>query len=166
MQMKTTNSRLQTSRQRPMPMNSLLRVAVFILCLGLLLGVTVPFETEANHPLLPAPQPAAPREVNLQRNTDRDWQFEISASPISGNQKLYLRLGNDWGGIDLGTGQLLLQMQPALDWAFQAQATIGSGGGTVQTTNAAGVVIRLEVPPGALAQDTLITMTPLASSPL
>ena len=251
--MKTTNSRLQTSRQRPMPMNSLLRIAVFISCLGLLLGVTVPFETAANQPLLPAPQSAPPgevnrieraatpraftsltisnnpgpanlnlnghiilgeqsdgieptldrlvlalgsdvvvlepgslrpsgqsnrvwtyqdsknprvRKVNLQRNTDRDWQFEISASPISGNQKLYLRLGNDWGGIDLGTGQLLLQMQPALDWAFQAQATIGSGGGTVQTTNAAGVVIRLEVPPGALAQDTLITMTPLASSPL
>lgn len=107
------------------------------------------------------------RKVILQRNTAQAWQFEISAQPMSaGNQKVYLRIGNDWGGMDLRTGQLLLQMQPELDLGFQAQATIDSSGGTIQTTNAAGVKIRLEVPPGALAQPTLITMTPLTASPL
>jgi hypothetical protein len=107
------------------------------------------------------------RKVILHRNTDSVWQFEISTQPsLPAIQKIHLRIGNDWGGIDLKTGGLLLQMQPVLDLGFQAQALIGGSGGIIQTTDASGVVIRLEVPAGALAQDTLISVTPLASSPM
>lgn len=107
------------------------------------------------------------RKVILHRHTDHSWQFEISSRDTRPqNQRFYLRIGNDWGGINLGTGELLLQMQPSLNFAFQSQAMIGNAGGTLQTTDASGVVIRLSVPPGALAEDTLITVTPLATSPL
>ena len=102
----------------------------------------------------------------LQKLGDYLWQFELGAAQPQGNNRLYIRIGNDWGGIDLKTGELFLQMQPQLDTSHHAQATIGSAGGTIQTTDAAGVKIKLDVPPGALDQDTLITLTPLQSSPL
>ena len=252
--MYTTNSQTQTHSQRNRRTMSLCRMVICILCLSLLWGVTASIKTEANHPLLPAPQPTTPAEVNrieqaatphafasislsnnpgqtnlnlngqillgeqsdgldparerlviaqgsslmvlepgslrpagqsnrvwtyqnpshpgvrkviLQRQTAQSWQFEISSrAPMPENQRFYLRIGNDWGGINLGTREMLLQMQPALNLGFQSQATIGSSGGTVQTTDASGIVISLSVPPGALAEETLITVTPLESSPL
>ncbi|MCA1632437.1 MAG: hypothetical protein LC802_01655 [Acidobacteria bacterium] len=107
------------------------------------------------------------RKVILQRHSDQSWQFEISSrASMPENQRFYLRIGNDWGGINLSTGEMLLQMQPSLNYAFQSQAMIGNAGGTVQTTDASGVVISLSIPPGALSEATLITVTPLESSPL
>lgn len=107
------------------------------------------------------------RKLILQRATDKTWQFEISAVPFSTtDERFFLRIGNDWGGIDLTTGQLILETQFVLDFAFGGQAAIGAAGGTLQTTDAAGVVIRLDVPSGALTEDVLIRMTPLAASPL
>jgi hypothetical protein len=107
------------------------------------------------------------RKVILQRQADESWQFEISSrSSMPENQRFHLRIGDDWGGINLGTGEMLLQMQPALNSAFQSQTMIGSAGGTVQTTDASGVVISLSIPAGALSEETLITVTPLESSPL
>ena len=105
------------------------------------------------------------RKVILQRHTDESWQFEISSrASMPENKRFYLRIGNDWGGINLQTGGMLLQMQPALNFAFQSQATIGSAGGTVQATDASGIVISLSIPAGALAEERLITVTPLESS--
>lgn len=107
------------------------------------------------------------RRVILHRHTDQSWQFEIgSRASMPENQRFYLRIGNDWGGVNLGTGEMLLQMQPALNLGFQSQAMIGSAGGTVQTTDASGIVISLSIPAGALSEETLITVTPLGSSPL
>jgi hypothetical protein len=102
----------------------------------------------------------------LQKLGDYLWQFELGAAQPQGSNRLYIRVGNDWGGIDLTTGELFLQMQPQLDTSHHAQATIGSAGGTIQTTDAAGVKIKLDVPADALDQDTLIMLTPLQSSPL
>src|SRR6185436_19624714 len=53
-----------------------------------------------------------------------------------------------------------------LDMSHQAQAMIGTGGGTIETVDAAGVIIRLQIPASALTADTLIKVTPLLSSPL
>lgn len=43
---------------------------------------------------------------------------------------------------------------------------IGPGGGTIETRDAGGVLIRLLVPPRALTRDTEIVMTPLQASPM
>jgi hypothetical protein len=107
------------------------------------------------------------RKVILQRHSDQSWQFEISTCvSLPENRRFYLRIGNDWGGINLNTREMLLQMQFALNFAFQSQAMIGSAGGTVQATDTSGVVISLNIPPGALAEETFITATPLESSAL
>jgi hypothetical protein len=78
---------------------------------------------------------------------------------------VHLRVGNDWGGFDLGSGERLGRTKLALDITHRAQATVGVEGGSVQTI-AGGVTIRLDVPPGALTHDTVLSVTPLASSPV
>lgn len=252
--MNNLNSRPQAHSPKNRRTTPLCRMVIFTLCLALLLGITVPIKTEANHPSAPAPQvttsaqdnrieraatpraftsislsnnpgtanlnlngqiilgeesdslnpardrlvialgssltvlepgsmrpsgqsnrvwtyqnPSHPRirKVILHRQSDQLWQFEISSrASMPENQKFFLRMGNDWGGINLNTREMLLQMQPALNFAFQSQAMIGSAGGTVQTTDASGVVISLSIPPGALSEETLITATPLENSPM
>lgn len=63
-------------------------------------------------------------------------------------------------------GSLLVALHPTVDVAFRREALIGAEGGTIETVDSTGVVMRLDVPAGALTQDTRITMTPLVTSPL
>lgn len=107
--------------------------------------------------------------VELKRKESGRWKYRLRGTgplPGAGASTLSLRVGNDWGGIDLTTGERLAGLRPNLDTARQAQALIGTAGGTVETVDASGVVIRLEIPPNALTQDTPIKVTPLQASPL
>jgi hypothetical protein len=94
-------------------------------------------------------------------------KFELEAGLLPPEtETLYLRIGNDWGGFDLRTREILTTLRPALDSTRQASEAIGPDGGTIATTDAAGVAIQLTIPPDALARETLITLTPLFKSPL
>jgi hypothetical protein len=107
------------------------------------------------------------QKVELEQKNDGRWEFKIEGGPLSAEvDTFYLRIGNDWGGIDLRSGEVLVDLRLALDTSRQAQGLIGLGGGSVETTDAAGVRIRLDVPAGALTRDTLITVTPLLVAPL
>ena len=107
------------------------------------------------------------RTVRLEKKRSGRWTFTIATRhrPWSA-RTLVLRIGANWGGLDYVHDQYVAALAPALDAGHRASATIGSGGGIVRTTDAAGVIITLTVPPGALTADTALTMTPLASSPL
>ena len=48
--------------------------------------------------------------------------------PGTGGPNLSLRVGNDWGSIDLATGERIAGLRPNLDASHQAQASIGAGG--------------------------------------
>ncbi len=107
------------------------------------------------------------QRVELEHKGDGSWEIQLRGDPLpSESSTVYLRIGNDWGGIDLATGERLAALRPVLDTAHQARATIGAAGGTIQTTDAHGVVIGLDIPAGALTQDTLIKVTPLSASPV
>jgi hypothetical protein len=101
------------------------------------------------------------------RGRGRAWEFDLTVGPEwPRDAKLHLRAGNDIGGIHLGSGQLLTGVAPTRDELRRAAATIGAAGGTLETVDASGVVIRLDVPSGALADDTLLSMVPLTVSPV
>lgn len=107
------------------------------------------------------------RRLVLDQRRHGEWRFQIFGGPAwPRDGMLSLRVGNDWGALDLVTGERIARLRPALDASRAGQATIGTAGGTVQSTDAAGVVTQLIVPPGALTRDTLITATPLAAPPL
>ena len=55
-----------------------------------------------------------------------------------------------------------IQLSLELDKAHSAQATIGRSGGQISATGADGTVYALDIPKNALADTTLITMTPLS----
>jgi hypothetical protein len=75
------------------------------------------------------------------------------------------------GVIDLAGGETCdlppvpERVTPQLDPARAATATVGAGGGTVETTAADGTVYRLDVPAGALVVDEAITLTPVVAIP-
>jgi hypothetical protein len=107
------------------------------------------------------------QNVRLVQRSNRSWQFKIQGDELPpGAEIFYLRIGNDWGGIDLRTGEVRASLRSELDTSRRAQAVIGPEGGTIATTDASGVVIRLDVPPDALPRDVAITVTPLLTSPL
>ena len=107
------------------------------------------------------------RSVRLEQKGHGRWTFTIATRhrPWSPHA-LFLRIGANWGGLDFVHDQYVAALTPSLDAGHRAQAVIGATGGLVQTTDAAGVVIRLAVPAGALTADTSITLTPLNASPL
>ena len=104
------------------------------------------------------------QEMTL-RGQGRFWSFEVEPKVRPAGTFL-LRIGDDWGGIDLVTRQPLFGLRPAYDTQHVGSATIGAAGGSVETVDANGVRIHLEVPAGALTADTPITITPLLASPL
>jgi hypothetical protein len=105
--------------------------------------------------------------VELARQGAASWTYRITGAALpAGAGTLRLRIGNDWGGVDLATGQALPPPQPALDTGRASQATIGPAGGEVAATSAEGVRALLAVPPGALDADTPLSVTPLLSTPL
>jgi hypothetical protein len=105
--------------------------------------------------------------IEFRQEEAKRWGFKLRGKALPPDaHTLSLRIGNDWGGIDLATGERLVSLRPTLDITHQMQALIGKGGGTVETVDQAGVLIRLEIPAGALTQDTLIKVTPLLTSPL
>ena len=55
------------------------------------------------------------------------------------------------------------QRNVAVEAGNREQATIGPDGGTLSTTNDAGVTFTLDVPPGAVAGDVAMSMTPVKS---
>jgi len=113
---------------------------------------------DRSHPLV--------RKLTLTRAGDRVVRFRLQGGPLwPRDAVVQLRLGDDAGGIDLGTGARLARLALSLDVARRAQATIGASGGAVQTS-AGGVTVRLDVPPRALTRDTAISITPLVTSPL
>jgi hypothetical protein len=98
---------------------------------------------------------------------DGKWTFTVTGKTLPATPKLFaLRIGNDWGGRNLTTGEFVFDVTPSLDTAHQARAVIGSAGGTLQTTDGSGAIIRLDVPAGALTADTAIQLTPRLSSAL
>ena len=107
------------------------------------------------------------RSVRLEQKRNGRWTFTIATRQRPwAVRALFLRIGANWGGLDVARDRYVAALEPALDGASRATATIGSGGGMLQTTDAAGVIITLTVPPGALTAETALTMTPLAASPL
>lgn len=56
-----------------------------------------------------------------------------------------------------------LNVTPTLDPAHAVSATIGTSGGTITTTDAAGTTYSLMIPANALVGDQTITMTPISS---
>ena len=109
------------------------------------------------------------RSVSLKQDEGGLWRFSLRTrgSTLPADVRaLYLRIGNDWGGVDLTTGERLVSLRPALDMSHRAQSSIGANGGTMEAIDGAGVRISLQIPPGALTRDTLIKLTPLSSSPL
>ncbi len=54
---------------------------------------------------------------------------------------------------------------PDLDRSLIATATITPAGGTIETTNSDGLVLSLNIPAGAVLQDTEITITPVTDIP-
>jgi hypothetical protein len=107
------------------------------------------------------------KRLVLESSGKNAWRFQIAGgSSWPRDAVVHLRIGNDGGGFAPATGERIAGLRPVLDAARAGQETIGSAGGTVETTDAAGVVTRLIVPPGALTRDTLITATPLAAPPL
>lgn len=103
----------------------------------------------------------------LSARGDRGWRFQIAGGPSwPRDAQVHLRIGANWGALDLATGERLARLREAPDVSHRAQATIGTAGGAVETIDAAGVKIHVEVPAGALTRDTVITVTPLTASPL
>ncbi len=58
-------------------------------------------------------------------------------------------------------GRRPLSVMPSLDGAHAASATIGSAGGTIATTTASGSRLVLSIARGALADDELVSVTPV-----
>jgi len=114
-------------------------------------------------PRVTAIEPGAlDRPVTIEDRGNGTFRFTLrgAGSPAPG-ERFQLRIGDDFGAVDLRTGELLAGLRPALDSARQAEATIGAAGGSVETTDADGVRIRLDVPAGALTRDTTIRAIPL-----
>lgn len=107
------------------------------------------------------------RAVQLHRQSATTWNYRIAgAARPADAATLMLRIGNDWGGVDLASGNAILAQQTMREGAHAAQATVGAAGGVVQTTDADGVRIVLDIPAGALSADTVVTVTPLGRTPL
>ncbi len=107
------------------------------------------------------------RSVRLEQKKNGRWTFTIATRHRPWSvRSLFLRIGANWGGLDFARDRYVAALEPALDDAHRATAIIGSSGGVLQATDAAGVIITLTVPPGALTTETTLTMTPLAASPL
>jgi hypothetical protein len=104
-------------------------------------------------------------EVELRARDDHRWELRLRHEGTLPAQTLLVRAGDDWGGIDLHSGERA-GLAPELDTSRRAQATIGPAGGSVETTDADGVRIHLRVPAGALTRDTEIAIAPLTESPV
>jgi hypothetical protein len=91
------------------------------------------------------------------------WHVSLQVEGPTNGSRLLLRVGDDWGGVDLATGERVVSLAPPLDASLRQAATIGPDGGTLETMDAGGVRIRLTVPDGALTEPTEISMTPIAS---
>ena len=104
-------------------------------------------------------------EVELRGRRDHRWVLGLRYKGTLPAQTLLVRAGNDWGGIDLGSGERA-GLVPELDESRRVAATIGPAGGSVETTDADGVRIHLQVPAGALTREARITITPLTESPI
>ncbi len=107
------------------------------------------------------------RRLILERTGPRLWRFQIAGGPQwPRDAVVHLRIGDDWGGLDLATGERIASLQLLPDDAHAATATVGPAGGLVQTTGSSGAILRLTIPAGALTAETEISVTPLAAPPL
>lgn len=105
------------------------------------------------------------RKATLIRQEDDGWTYSLEVAEMPpADSNMYLRFGNDWGAINLDTGKLVTGSEAEPDDSRSGHMMIGPAGGTVETTDAAGAVVRLVVPPDALTTDTDITVTPLLTS--
>jgi hypothetical protein len=89
--------------------------------------------------------------------------FRVPALAAPGLTRVSVRNpGGQGGAIDftvIGTGPQVAGQ----DDARRSSAVVSSEGGVVATTSAGGVTFSLEVPPGALAGSTLVSLTPVTS---
>lgn len=102
--------------------------------------------------------------MHLQHTRDTTWHLELHAAVPSATV-IFLRISHFWGGVNLTSGQALTTLPPSLDTSRRVQATIGPNGGMLQTTDASGASIRLDIPAAALSQSVAISMTPFSASP-
>jgi hypothetical protein len=65
------------------------------------------------------------------------------------------------GGLEASLTATVLAPQINVDAARTASATIGPGGGTIETVGASGIRYRLELPPMAVTEPTTISITPV-----
>jgi len=107
------------------------------------------------------------QELVLRRTAPGSWTLRITGddAPAEGDN-LFLRIGNDWGGVHLAEGTPIYALEWALDETRRVTATLGPDGGWLWTQTAEGVFVSLSVPEGALLADTEIAITPLAVSPV
>ena len=104
------------------------------------------------------------QRFGLEQKGEGTWRFELKGGPLPPEaDSLYLRIGNDWGTLDLRTGELLLRLRSELDETHRVSRAIGPAGGTIATQDAAGAAIELTIPTGALVEETLITLTPVTA---
>lgn len=92
------------------------------------------------------------------------WLLHLGGLTMPADPRLFVRLGCAVGGVDLATGELLAAARPGVDTGARKTAVIGAAGGSIDAVDSRGVAIHLDVPPGALAADTSITVTPFLSS--
>ena len=106
------------------------------------------------------------RSAQFAAQPDGSWTFLLQGNIPVNPASFYLRIGNDWGGRLLTTGEYVTRLRTTLDATHRSQATIGAAGGSLQAVNASGVKIRLDIPAGALTRNTAITLSALTGSPL
>ena len=106
------------------------------------------------------------RSAQFAAQPDGSWTFLLQGNTPVNPASFYLRIGNDWGGRLVTTGDYVTRLRTTLDAAHRSQATIGAAGGSLQAVNGSGVKIRLDIPAGALTRNTAITLSALTGSPL
>jgi hypothetical protein len=102
-------------------------------------------------------------DISLRPQTG-GWLLHLGAISIPADPRLFLRIGNSAGGVNLATGELLVSARAELDSTARQTKIIGADGGSIDAVDSHQIAIHLDVPAGALAADTSISLTPLLAS--
>jgi hypothetical protein len=107
------------------------------------------------------------KSIELEQVGDRSWHVRVAGGTLpAGTDHLGLRFGDNETMLEWPTLRRASLGAPSLDTARSVKATIGSGGGKLSLTDAAGVKVELTVPMDALSKPVELTMTPLVTRPM
>lgn len=84
------------------------------------------------------------KQVSL-RPDNGSWVLHLGSVSVPADPRLFLRIGNQLGGVDLATGELLASARVELDSNARKSKIIGAAGGSLDAVDSHQIAIHLDI---------------------